>query len=135
MFNLINGQGTGHAFTTFSSPGTQVAVGIANGIATIDLCGPSDVWYGVGFGTHSMSGAYAIIVYKDSGNVAVAEYTLGNYQRGSPLGTSTITKASESVENGKLCVKVTRAAIDSNAPYDFPNGPFGKFQKKRAVLI
>eukprot|EP01083_Nonionella_stella_P225855 802608_1 len=105
-------------------PNIDMLVVTDGSTATIDLCGDSIAWFGVGFNTTEMEGSYAIIVYTDGdgGSINVVEYTLSKWGRGSPVTTSTITVNNVTITDGRLCVTATRNAESSLSDiYSFPN--------------
>jgi len=88
-----------------------------SGVATITITGPSDVWFGVGFGADSMclhpdgdecpeGGPYAIIVAGD-GTDGVTERKLADHGPGSLLRSS-LTVVSSLTQSGVRTVVLTR---------------------------
>lgn len=73
--------------------------------ATITLSGPSNGnWMGVGFGTHVMTGAYAIVV---DGSGQVTEHLLGHHTAGTVLKSS-ISVLNHTVADGKRTLVLSR---------------------------
>ena len=78
------------------------------GLVTITIDGPSDKWFGVGFGakTFTMSDEpYTIIV---DGNGNIQERKLGNHDGGSKLPFTSVKIVSNNVIDGKRQVVLTR---------------------------
>jgi hypothetical protein len=75
----------------------------------LTLTGPSDKWFGVGFGGDRMANTYAIIVDADGAH----ERKLGNHARGNELGNKLMVK-SDSVLNGERTVVLGRARKPKN---------------------
>lgn len=77
----------------------------ADGLATITISGPADVWFGLGLGAQMMSDApNAIIV---GGNGTVWEQKLADQQAGEPLPMS-LKVVSVTVANGVRTAVVSR---------------------------
>ncbi len=72
--------------------------------ANITMTGPAANWFGVGFGTHEMPGAYAVVV---DGSGKVSEHLLGDHTAGTVLNTS-VTIVSNNVVDGKRTVVLSR---------------------------
>ena len=72
--------------------------------ATITMTGPSASWFGVGFGTHAMPGAYAVVV---DGSGTVSEHLLGDHTAGTVLNSS-VKVVSNKVLDGKRTVVLSR---------------------------
>ena len=107
---------------TFSNGATWGRVGAAcAGRATLTLRGPADVWFGVGFGSSTMSppgggeGVYAISV--DGGTGAVNERSLGDHAAGSVLAPSFALASSTVSSGGVRTVVLTRALAGPSAAY------------------
>lgn len=85
------------------------------GIARINLTGPGDVWFGVGFNAQGMSDRpYAIIVDGSSGSFQ--ERKLDKYKSGDPLAF-TLTELDSSRINGKCHMAFERPLLGD---FQFP---------------
>jgi len=90
-----------------------VALDATKDTATITLTGPSDVWFGVGFGASDMQGTYAMIV---DGTGAVTEQKLGNHLAGTQLKASVkIVRAT--VSDGNRTVVLSRPLKGAGSDY------------------
>ena len=67
--------------------------------------GPAGNWFGAGFGTHVMPGAYAIVV---DGAGKVTEHLLGHHTAGTVLGAS-VKVLNSTVLDGKRTLVLRRA--------------------------
>jgi len=83
------------------------------GEVTITMQGPSDQWFGVGFGASSMDGTYAII---NEGNNDISERKLGDHNSGSSL-TNSFSTESYNVNGDIRTVVVTRDITGSDGDY------------------
>jgi hypothetical protein len=72
--------------------------------ATITMTGPAENWFGVGFDTHVMPGAYAVVV---DGTGKVSEHMLGDHTAGTVLSAS-VKIINHTVANGKRTIVLTR---------------------------
>jgi hypothetical protein len=85
-----------------------------NGLATITMVGPADVWFGAGFGGSGMKGTYAITI----GTAAdtVHERTLGDHAPGQLLASS-VQVVSNTVVAGVRTVVLHRSLIGATAAH------------------
>ena len=81
----------------------------------LTINGPSNVWFGVGFGGSIMSGTYSIIC---SGSNVVQERKLGDHEAGSIL-TSSITVESDTISGTTRTVILTRDRIGMDRNYSW----------------
>ena len=97
-----------------------ISVTINTETDTVDivLIGPSDRWFGVGFGQSSMQG-YAIVA---SGATSVVEYRLVRGSQNIEL-SSMITIDSDMVDGGGRSISMRRARVGTGDHYTFPNSP------------
>lgn len=72
--------------------------------ATVTMTGPAANWFGVGFDTHVMPGAYAIVV---DGEGSVTEHLLGDHTAGKALQTS-VKVVNNTVHDGNRTIVLTR---------------------------
>ena len=87
---------------------------IKNGLVTIIMSGPSNVWYGVGFNAQVMNDKpYTIVI---DGNDQVAEYKLDNHAPGTLLKPS-INVISNTVSGTTRTVVMTRPFIGNDQNY------------------
>lgn len=78
----------------------------ATGLATLELTGPSDVWFGVGLNASLMADQpYTLVVL---GNGTVQEWHLGNHLPGTQLPSS-VTVLNNTVAAGQRTVVLTRS--------------------------
>ncbi|MBN2785297.1 MAG: hypothetical protein JXR25_10740 [Pontiellaceae bacterium] len=90
-----------------------VLVDTADDTVHMQLSGPDNRWFAVGFNKTIMRGAYTIVV---DGNGNVSERFLGDHTSGSLLASS-ITVHSASVTNGMRTIYLTRARTGANSSY------------------
>lgn len=76
------------------------------GVATINLTGPANVWFGVGFNATQMADKPYAIIVDGSGNVT--ERRLGQHEAGSQIANS-LTVVSNAVVSGRRSLVLTRA--------------------------
>jgi len=100
-----------------------------DGVATIELVGPADFWFGIGFGTNSMctsfeadecpgGGPYAIIVLGDH----VEERRLDFHGPGRVLATDSLETVVNNVEGDtRTVVLKRRMATETKDFYSFPD--------------
>ena len=81
------------------------------------ITGPDTAWFGVGFGSTTMSNTYAIVA---SVNETINELKLGNHASGSLLNTS-ISVVSDLTADNIRTVIFTRDLTVSSDYYDFSN--------------
>ena len=93
-----------------------VTINTDTDIVDIELIGPSDRWFGVGFGQTSMEG-YAIIASQTS---SVLEYKLINGTDNIEL-TSMIAINSDMIDDGIRTIEIRRVRVGSGDHYTFPN--------------
>eukprot|EP00039_Didymoeca_costata_P022118 m.3773 g.3773 ORF g.3773 m.3773 type:complete len:792 (-) comp2823_c0_seq1:19-2394(-) len=98
----------------FTSSVIDMGVSIMDTTATITLKGPSNVWFGVGFGAQAMLDAPWTIIVDGYGNVS--EYKLGNHLAGNQLKPS-LTVTSNTVAQGVRTVVVSRPTQGSGPDY------------------
>jgi hypothetical protein len=97
----------------------SVALDVSKDLATITLSGPSDVWFGVGFGAQAMADEPWTIIVDGTG--AVTERKIGGadpepHVPGALL-TPSVTVTSSSVVGGTRTVTVTRALAGAGPSY------------------
>jgi hypothetical protein len=97
---------------TFTNTAEWTRTKACAGAATITLRGPSDFWFGLGFGSTGMTlGTYAFVVDGNTGSVT--ERALGDHNPGQLLPAS-VRVASNSVAGGVRTVVLTRAAAGAS---------------------
>lgn len=102
--------------------GIDVVTYPAGDSVVITMTGPSNVWFGFGFGGSSMNGTYSIIC-DGAGNVS--ERRLGNHNSGSQLSSS-FTSTTTSVSGSVRTTVVKRSMTGMNSSYfTFPGGGTG----------
>eukprot|EP00755_Sulcionema_specki_P025739 Sspe_Gene.15803::Locus_5512_Transcript_1_1_Confidence_1.000_Length_6457::g.15803::m.15803 len=84
--------------------------------ASVTLSGPSDVWFGVGFGCKVMLNCYAVIVDPPAVGGVVRERFLGEHTWGTQLADS-LTKVSSTVANGMHTVVLERPLSGTTASH------------------
>jgi len=122
--NTLCGEATSDGTSTDVS--VSVCVDLDDDTVSITLSGPSDVWFGVGFGATGMTDAYAMCVYGD-GLSEHGEFILA----GSPYGAGAaapfdggdgIVFVDQTEENGQVSVTVQRDRESSESGvYSFPS--------------
>eukprot|EP01084_Bolivina_argentea_P237166 398674_1 len=95
----------------------DILVEINNNLVTITMNGPSNIWYGIGFGARVMNGTYAIII-RD----VIEERMLGSHTSGSII-SSFITVQNDTIDtiNSIRTVVLTRSRIGDATQYSFPS--------------
>ena len=97
----------------------SVTIDTTTNIVDIVLVGPSDRWFGVGWGTDAMSGAYAFVI-----SSFVSEYKITKGNGGSALDPQMITILSDTSDSGKRTVMLQRARVGLDTDYyTFPTTP------------
>eukprot|EP00493_Phyllostaurus_siculus_P026467 UN26812 len=81
----------------------DIVIDAAGSTVTITVTGPGDKWFGIGFGSTTMPGTYAIV----ANDTAVWEQKLGDYAPGNAL-TPMIKVVSNTVQNNIHTVVITR---------------------------
>eukprot|EP01083_Nonionella_stella_P241484 843291_1 len=76
-----------------------------NELVEIEIEGPADRWFGIGFGGSSMNNTYAIISYN---NLTTEEWILGPNVRGSMLTENSWVYMDIEVQDGRRTVRVVR---------------------------
>lgn len=92
----------------------QVSVAVTKSSAQITLSGPSNLWFGAGFGAHVMADAPWTVVVDGAG--AVTERQLGNHQAGTVLAPS-VKVVSNSVVANVRTVVLARPLVGSTTDY------------------
>lgn len=115
LFSLLMHISQSSLFGTnyYNNGGLNLTISINNktSIVTLNINGPSNVWYGIGFNNTVMSNTYAIIV-----NDSVQERTLGSHELGKQL-TSSLTIISNNIINNIRYVTLERNQIGLNSSY------------------
>ena len=89
----------------------QVDIDVAKDLVTIELVGPADVWFGVGFGAAKMNDMpWTIIVEGGDEDGNITEYKLSNHAEGTKLVTPSIHIISQNIDetNNMKTVILTR---------------------------
>ncbi|ETO31614.1 hypothetical protein RFI_05507 [Reticulomyxa filosa] len=85
----------------------------------IEMQGPTDRWFGIGFGANQMSGTYAITSTGSTG--VITERKLGNHEQGTTLQSSVTVLSNVNNGNGFRTVKLSRSVQGpSSNYYTFP---------------
>ena len=93
----------------------QLKIDENNNNVTITLQGPSDKWFGIGFGSPSMKNTYAVVVHEG----IVEERLLGNHTPGSVTVYQSITISSDESTNGTRKVTMFRPLKADGQHFDF----------------
>ena len=95
----------------------QVSLSLDNDVVNITITGPSDVWFGVGFGAQAMKDApWAIIVENDSATAKVSERKLADQNPGVELNSS-LRVISQSSAKDTRTVVLTRSRVGLDERY------------------
>ena len=95
----------------------QVSLSLDNDNVNITITGPSDVWFGVGFGAQAMKDApWAIIVENDSATAKVSERKLADQNPGVELNSS-LRVISQSSTKDTRTVVLTRSRVGLDERY------------------
>lgn len=108
-----------HIFSASATSLVRVTVAIdtSRDLVRITLNGPSDVWFGVGFGAQLMRDKpWAIIVEGDEGTVM--ERKLEDHAGGTSVTPPSIHVESDTVEGGRRTVAVTRSLKGKHYSFD-----------------
>lgn len=99
---------------TWTNTATWTRQTSCGGTAVLTLTGPSDRWFGVGFGAHTMSDKpWAIVA---DGHGAVTERKLADHAAGTLLPTS-VAVVENTVANGRRTLVVSRLFAGKTADY------------------
>ena len=81
--------------------------------ATIEVEGPADTWFAVGFGHEEMKNTYAVVVYPNSvlgkGQDVVEEWSLGEHVFGTKLSSKMVFLVADETVGSRRKVTLTRA--------------------------
>ena len=105
---------------TVSSQSISITVTIHTDTVDIVLIGPSDRWFGVGFGSSFMTNTYGIVASRTD---SVSEYKLSKSGGGTTL-TDMLVVNSDTIRFDTRTITMQRARTGStNDHYTFPNIP------------
>lgn len=105
------------ASVTFGELSVKVTLNDETNKARIEMTGPSNKWFAVGFGNKSMNNTYTIFA-NESADETVAERILGNWNYGSAL-TSSTTLESFNKSGSTSTYIIERPLIANNGGYTF----------------
>jgi len=100
---------------------------VTGGKVIINMSGPSDVWFGVGFDARAMADRPYVVVV--DGHGVVSEHKIGDHEPGTTLNPTQVTVVSSTVVNGVRTVVLSRAFKGVTADHytfdpDITNFPF-----------
>ena len=112
----------------------EVSVEPSKNTVNISMTGPSDKWFGIGFNTTSMDGAYCIICSPDhnTSNGSCFEHLLSANGVGQTFKQQLIITVSDTITSGVRTVELQRKqviddnstnSINSSLFYNFPSSP------------
>ena len=98
-----------------------LSIEITEPIVKITMSGPSDTWFGVGFGNTIMDGTYSIIATANAnGTYSVEEWILGNHQRGDLTPIQALTIVSDTIDGDLTRTVIVERSI-TGPNYTFPS--------------
>ena len=116
--NIVKGQIYLSSGTLSSSNDFEMQVAIVNfTFAAFEIQGPSDKWFGVGWGSDEMPDTYAMIIADDTDDVV--ERTLGDNSGGTELTSSIFVINDTTVDDVRTVTFFRFAEASSSAYYDF----------------
>lgn len=104
----------------------KVCIDLESQMVDIQMIGPDNVWFGVGFDGIDMDNTYSIVVHGDN-LTETDEFILTQYSRGIPApfdGENGVSIINSKTENGIKTVNIARDRIsDQNGVFSFPSYP------------